>query len=69
MSQEGNEHWAGTWELSTFMYICDMETVVLVVVRHVTDVLISLKSIFFKWRLGFPDTGIKPVGDTEAETL
>lgn len=59
VSQEGNEHWARTWEVSMFTYICEVEAVVLLVVRQVVDVLISLKFIFFKWRLIFPQTGIK----------
>lgn len=54
VSREGNEHLARTWELSTFIYICEMEAVVLLVVRQVVDVLISLKFIFFKRHLVFP---------------
>ena len=69
MSREGNEHWTRMWELPTFVYICEMEAVVLLVVRQVVDVLISLKFVFFKRRLVFPQTRIKSVGDTEAGTL
>jgi len=51
---EGDEHWARMWELSTFIYICEREVVVLLVVRQVVDMVISLKFIFFKWCLVFP---------------
>lgn len=54
MSWEGNEHWARMLELSAFIYICEMEAAVLLVVRQVVKVLISLKFILFKQHLFFP---------------